>query len=100
MTDAIIAQESLNLFPEEMNIYTATQHKQFLLQLLSEQGPISLDLSSITEIDGTGLQLLISAKNEATSRRTLFEIKNCSPCVTEALSLCGLHDFFCNALLK
>lgn len=98
MTDAIITQEALNLLPEEMNIYTATQHKQFLLRLLNEQNPISLDLSSISEIDGSGLQLLISAKNEAASRGMFFEIKNCSPCVTEALSLCGLNIFFCNAL--
>lgn len=49
----------------ELTIYTAQEIKRNLLDALTECHALALDLSSVTELDTAGVQLLMMAKQEA-----------------------------------
>ncbi|MCG8425747.1 MAG: STAS domain-containing protein [Chromatiales bacterium] len=50
---------------DEMTIYNAAEQKTEFLGHLSDCQEVELDLSSVTEIDSAGLQLLMVMKSEA-----------------------------------
>jgi ABC-type transporter Mla MlaB component len=49
----------------EINIRCAAELKEFLLQALTREGALHIELSTATEVDITALQLLWTAQREA-----------------------------------
>lgn len=83
----------------EMTIYTALELKDQLLAPLDQCADMEIDLAGVTEIDSTGLQLLVMAKNEARERGKNLRISGHSPAVLEVLELCNLESFFGDPVL-
>lgn len=49
----------------ELTIYQAAERYEELSELLKRHGELHLDLSAVTEIDSTGLQLLMQLSRQA-----------------------------------
>lgn len=78
----------------EVTIYSVMQLKEQLLSLLDQYEQIELDLSQVNEIDGAGIQLLISAKLEAEHQQKKLQLSNHTQCITDALELLELSAWF------
>ena len=77
-----------------MTIYRANELKQELLDKISGNQEIDIDLSSVTEIDSAGLQLMVLAKLEAVARNRVLRFDGHSKAVMEILDLADLAGFF------
>lgn len=74
----------------ELNIFTATEQRQRLLDALSAGTEVEVDLSQVSEIDSAGLQLMVAAKREAAARNKPLRFTCHSPPVFDILELCDL----------
>lgn len=78
----------------DMTIYDAAAVKEALLSLLQgDTGACFLDLSQVSEIDSSGLQLLLLARRNAAARHAAFGILSPSAAMRELLSLLHLGEF-------
>lgn len=85
----------LRLNPEgEMTIYHAADLKPALLAALSQSDEIELDLSSVSELDTSGVQLLMLLKREAVAAGKALTLSRHSPAVLEVFELLGLSGWF------
>jgi len=82
---------------ENMTIYNAVTLKEQLISCLENNNGIVLDLSSISEMDTAGLQVLILAQQHALQSGKLFQLADCSSIVQEIFELCNLNTLFSNA---
>lgn len=73
----------------ELTIYTAQETKKALLDALHDHPLLAVDLSSVTELDTAGIQLLMLSKQEA--EREGKEIRFVSPSQA-AKELIGLYE--------
>lgn len=79
----------------EMTIYHAMQLKDSeLFSHLPNCREVDLDLSGVTEIDSSGLQLLVAAKALALAHGNRLRLSNHSQAVLNVLELCELEAFF------
>ena len=78
----------------DMTIYMAAELKASLLPALAKYREIEIDLAGVSEMDTSGLQLLILAKTEALAHGKVLRILDHSPAVLELLSLCDIESFF------
>jgi anti-anti-sigma factor len=78
----------------EMTIFRAEELKEAILPLIANNDEIEIDLSKVTEIDGAGLQLMISVKLEAWQHQKELHFIGHSAPVTSAIDICGLSNFF------
>lgn len=78
----------------EMTIYRAIELKQELMDKIDQYQEIEVDLSKVAEIDSAGLQLMVVAKLEASSRSKVLRFDGHSPAVMEILDLSDLAGFF------
>ena len=78
----------------EMNIYTAQENTDLLLQVMSGCESIAVDLSRVTVIDTAGIQILLLAYVEAGRRGVSIKFRGHSEPVVEALKLCKLSHLF------
>lgn len=93
-------QETQHLAIEgELSIYSASEWKKRLENLLEQGGNLELDLGAVQELDTAGLQLLIMAKKEATARSQQLRLSNHSQAVLEVFELCGVAAFFGDPIL-
>ncbi|MBS4020534.1 MAG: STAS domain-containing protein [Dechloromonas sp.] len=85
----------------EFTIFTACEIKNRLLDLIAhnENQEIEIDLSDVTEIDTTGLQLMIMAKKQATCENKTLRFSRHSDPVLDLLDLCDLAGFFGDPVL-
>lgn len=85
----------------EFNIFTAESNKNRLLHAIrSAKTPeINIDLSDVTEIDTTGLQLMAMAKREAAENGKSLRFIGHSEPVLDLIDLCGLSGFFGDPIL-
>lgn len=79
---------------QEMSIYTCADLKDPLLEPLANSRELMLDLSSVSEIDTSGVQLLLLLHREAIRRKVALHLTGMSSVVREALSLYGLLSWF------
>jgi anti-anti-sigma factor len=79
---------------QEMSIYTAMTLKEPLLEPLTTSREIELDLARVTEMDTSGVQLLLLLHREAMRREVVLRIVGMSATVREALALYGLLSWF------
>jgi anti-anti-sigma factor len=85
----------LRLHPSgEMSIYSAAEFKPALLHALGQSDEIEIDLSGISEIDTSGVQLLMLMKREAAAAGKALRLAGHSPAVLEVFELLGLGNWF------
>lgn len=78
----------------ECTIFSAQALKARLLTAFEQHREIALDLSRVSEIDSSGLQLLIAAKREAAARNQILAFQTPSQAVLDILNLCGHPEAF------
>jgi anti-anti-sigma factor len=83
----------------EMTIYTALELKSQLLDPMAQGETFELKLSAVSEIDASGLQLLVLAKNTAQTQGKSLRLTDHSPAVLDVLALCDLEGFFGDTVL-
>jgi len=85
----------LRLYPSgEMTIYSAAELKPALLHALGQSDEIEIDLGDISEIDTSGVQLLMLMKREAAVAGKALKLAGHSPAVLEVFELLGLGNWF------
>jgi len=83
----------------ELSIYRAGELKQLLLDALNACDDLQIDLGGITEIDSSGVQLLLLIKNEALRCGKTFSMSRHSLAVIELLELYNLSPWFGDVLV-
>lgn len=82
----------------EMTIYAAASLKQQLFELMqSGQQPLEVDLSQVTALDTSGLQILLMLPRVAGERGHACRVVAASAAVREVLRLCGLTRLLAQA---
>ncbi len=76
----------------EMSIYRAAELRQQLLGALDGAAALALDLSSVTELDTAGVQLLLAAGKTAQARGQALRLVAPSAAVREVAAILNL-DF-------
>lgn len=77
-----------------LTIYRAQELKEHLLNAVQSHPELLLDLSQVTEMDSSGLQLLYLAKREAANIEHRLRIVAHSDAVREVFDLCNLNAYF------
>jgi anti-sigma B factor antagonist len=70
----------------ELNIYTAGELRDRLINESGGIDDIELDLAEVSEIDSAGLQLLIALSRQLSGEGRQFRIGQCHPAVREAIA--------------
>lgn len=85
----------------EFTIFTAAELKPMLLDALTsaETAEIDIDLSEVSEIDSSGLQLMVMIKREALVRGKNVRFVRHSDPVLDLIDLCDLSSFFGDPVL-
>jgi anti-sigma B factor antagonist len=78
----------------EMSIYRAEELKSLLLQSLIQYLEIEIDLSAVSEIDSSGLQIMVAAKKMASNESKTMRFVNHSPAVLDMLDRSNLGGYF------
>ncbi|MEY2633437.1 MAG: hypothetical protein RIR00_2091 [Pseudomonadota bacterium] len=74
----------------ELNIYTASLWRDRLLAEIGDCDDIELDLAAVSEIDASGVQLLLAARRHCQMQGRRCELGPLSAPVREALEFCRL----------
>ena len=74
----------------EMTIYRAAELKAQLQEALAGDGACAIDLSEVTEIDCSGVQLLALASRAAAASQRKLQLLAPSPAAREVLDLLNL----------
>ena len=81
----------LHLLGPDMTIAHAATHREHLLAMLANQpGDLRLDLGSVSDIDSSGVQLLLATRLSLQQQGLALRLAPCSSAVREALSTFGL----------
>lgn len=83
----------------ELNIYTAMETKERLLAALAAGDALDIDLSGVTEMDTSGVQLLILAKREAARQGKRLALSGHSPAAMDLIDLFNLGGWFGDPLI-
>ncbi|WPL14831.1 MULTISPECIES: STAS domain-containing protein [Thiorhodovibrio] len=78
----------------EMTIYSASANFQRLKEFIAKRSPVHLDLSKVTEIDSSGLQILLYAQSEADAHGLDFSVAATSEAIDDMLDLLFLRRTF------
>ncbi len=78
----------------EMTIYNALSLKEQMLPALQEKRNLEIDLSQVTEIDCSGVQLLMLAKKERAAHNRTLVLTHHSSAVLEVFEMLGLVSWF------
>jgi len=70
---------------QNMTIYNAAALKPVVLAAVLDSDNPEIDLSSVNEIDSSGLQLLLLARREATARGRTLRLVGAGAAVSEVL---------------
>lgn len=81
----------------ELTIMTVSEQNQRLQALLTGDTAVAVDLSGITEIDTSGLQVLLLAQREAERIGVPLQFHSPSDAVRAVLDLTGLAEEVCGA---
>ena len=74
----------------EMTIYDATLIKDGLFAALQGESDVCIDLSGVSEVDTTGLQVLLMVHRTCASRGVPFAVAHLSDVMRETLGLLRL----------
>jgi len=84
---------------DEMTIYTAAEQRKVLLGYLVDHPELELDLSSVSEIDSAGIQLLMALKSEALRLNHELRFVRHSQPVIEVFELLRLSARFSDPII-
>ncbi|MBL8333901.1 MAG: STAS domain-containing protein [Rubrivivax sp.] len=77
----------------ELTIAQAAAWRDMLGEALaSTPGDLALDLSSVTDIDSAGIQLLLAARRSVLARGAHLALAEVPPLVRESLAVLGLDE--------
>ncbi|WP_233233829.1 lipid asymmetry maintenance protein MlaB [Bordetella sp. LUAb4] len=79
----------------ELTIYTAQEVRQRFLQALAAEAapvPLCVDLSGVTELDTSGVQLLLAARALAQTRQRQLRFGGLAAPLRDVIVLLGLED--------
>lgn len=77
----------------EMNIYHAHGLKKGVKEALASPEPLQIDLSGATELDSTGLQLLLLARREAERSGKPLSVVNASEAASAVIELFSVGGY-------
>ncbi|MCG6202690.1 STAS domain-containing protein [Psychromonas antarctica] len=80
--------------PQNMTIYEALELKALFFDTLVQFQKIEVDLSQVAEIDCSGLQLMVSFKNDALKQKKSLVFTAHSREVIKLLELFNMTQFF------
>jgi anti-anti-sigma factor len=83
---------NLLAFGPEMTIAFAAATRRKLIETLSCVGPLTLDLSGVSDFDSSGVQLLLATRRSLAERGDALTLHAPSAPVREALATFGLGD--------
>ncbi|MET3131611.1 anti-sigma B factor antagonist [Oxalobacteraceae bacterium GrIS 1.11] len=83
----------------EMTIYRAAELKPVLLAALEQPDTLDVDLSAVTELDSSGVQLLMMAKKQAQQQGQNLQLLAHSPAVLDVMELLNLAAYFGDPLV-
>jgi anti-anti-sigma regulatory factor len=85
-----------------MTVSYVSEHHQALLDWLSQHGhgAIRMDLSTVSEIDTAGIQLLMSTRKLCETRGRMFELLGLSEVASSSLLTFGLLESFEDLLIS
>ena len=78
----------------ELTIFRAQELRESIMSAITANDEIEIDLSGVTEVDGSGSQLMVSAKLEAILRGKTLRYTGHSKPVLDMIDLCDLGAFF------
>lgn len=78
----------------ELTIFGAADAYGFLTRALSEDRDLRINLAQVTEVDSSGVQLLLAAKRAAEMRGHGFELVAHSAAMLEVMELLQLSHVF------
>ena len=81
----------------ELTIYNVNDFKQSLVKAIKKSTSLKLDLSGVSEIDTSCVQLLMQAQNACQENEKGFELTARSPAVEEVINIFGLQNHFAPA---
>ena len=84
---------------DTMTIYQAAAHKKDLLNAFNGADELEIDLSGVTEMDSTGLQLLVLLKREALKKHKQVRLVAHSAASLEVLDTYNLAAYFGDPLV-
>lgn len=89
-------EDAMYLLPIELNIYNVLEVKEHLIEhfhqiWLKQNESITLDARKLTDIDASGVQLLIATYKTAAQKGIKFKMKNASHALKRTLIICGAH---------
>lgn len=94
-TAASTAAETSTLKLEgELTIYRAAELKEMMLKVFNDASALEIDLSSVSDIDSAGLQLLMLLKKEASREKRELRLIGHSPAIIDAFDLLNLAGYF------
>jgi anti-anti-sigma factor len=78
----------------EMTIFMVQELREAIMPAIAQNDEVEIDLTSVTDIDAAGLQLMVAVKLEAILRgKTLRYVGHSKP-VLDMIDLCDLGSFF------
>jgi anti-sigma B factor antagonist len=80
----------------ELTIVTVAEQNQRLQALLTGEAAVAIDLSGVTEVDTSGLQILLLARREAERIGLPLQFHSPSEAVRAVLDLTGLMEEVCS----
>jgi anti-sigma B factor antagonist len=90
---------TLAFIKDEMTIYKVLEQKNELYPLLKPDHELQIDLSEVSEMDSSGLQLLIFLKKESRRIQSSLSLIHHSQGVVELIEHLNLSTFFGDPLV-
>lgn len=84
---------------EDLTIYNISTLLASLSDLLDKSQVLEIDLSMVSEIDTSGVQLLVHLKNKSLRNNKKLSFKNHSEQVVEAFEMYNISSFFDDPIL-
>lgn len=81
----------------ELTIYHVNEFKDSLQKVIKQSTAVMLDLSDVSEIDTSCIQVLMQAQNACHEDDKVFELSAVSPAVQEVVDLFGMTNRFARA---
>ena len=78
----------------DMTIYEAGEINDLFLKALAEHNKLNINLSAVSEIDSSGLQLMVSLKKDAEALEKTVQFSSHSKAVIDFLDLFDMTSFF------
>lgn len=93
------SSKAVLLKPDNMTIYEAMEIHTMFLDALKNSKKVKVDLSEVSEIDSSGLQLLIALKDDAKQQGKKVKFIAPNEDILALFDLFGIKNFFSKSLV-